>query len=33
MKFIFKWLKDKINESDRENYPRDIDRENEVSVF
>jgi hypothetical protein len=23
MKFIFKWLKDKINESDRENYPRD----------
>jgi len=23
MKFIFKWLKDKINESDRENYPSD----------
>jgi hypothetical protein len=23
MKFIFKWLKDKINESDPENYPRD----------
>jgi hypothetical protein len=22
MKFVLKWLKDKINESDRENYPR-----------